>query len=102
MSDYPDDADISWIVTSEPSFKLLIMIDDLDLETGYDILRLGYGTDPDDYSTTLNEFSGSEDGEGAFSISNETWLRFTTDGALNYDGFSLQMYAVESGKKCTT
>lgn len=75
------------------------MIDELDTEAGSDILILGNGTDPDDYSTTLDEFSGRADGEGAFSISRETWLRFSTDGSVTYEGFSLQIYAVENGEK---
>lgn len=75
------------------------MIDELHTEAGSDILILGNGTDPDDYSTTLDEFSGRADGEGAFSISRETWLRFSTDGSVTYEGFSLQIYAVENGEK---
>ncbi|XP_063968627.1 uncharacterized protein LOC129279967 [Lytechinus pictus] len=96
-SEYPNDADISWIITCEPEFKLLFIFDKLDTEWRSDALTLGSGTDPDDVSTMLYEFSGGADGEVALTDLNEMWARFTTDWLVNYDGFSLQIYTVEKG-----
>ena len=97
-SDYPDDADISWIVTCEDTFITLILFDELDTESGYDTLTVGNGTDPDDVlSVIVAVFSGSSTVDGAFTLSSHTWLRFTTDNFLSYAGFALTLYPIKEG-----
>ncbi|XP_030839466.1 uncharacterized protein LOC756419 [Strongylocentrotus purpuratus] len=95
-SDYPDDADLSWIVTCEPSFKLLIMFDELDTEARSDILILGNGTDPDDYSTTLKEFSGVEFRRNITLDSEDQANIFSPDFPLDYPDNSDELWTIST------
>ncbi|XP_071496594.1 cubilin-like [Diadema antillarum] len=109
ISEYPSNADITWVLTSDDAPRLLILFEEFELENTHDVLILGNSLDPANENSRIVEYSGiSSPPDGAFFLSSTMWLRFVSDhrdGFWNYVGFSLTIYPVSNdtnGKKNIT
>ncbi|XP_070564554.1 cubilin-like [Ptychodera flava] len=86
-SDYPNHADCVWTISLGENQRIKITFNDFNLETDYDKLLIGEGTDPT--SDQYVELTGPDLPDPIVSSGNEMWLRFKTDWSIVKSGFNL-------------
>ncbi|KAJ8020544.1 CUB and sushi domain-containing protein 1 [Holothuria leucospilota] len=94
--DYENNLNITWTFVGEPGSRFVVTVDMLDLEDGYDFLRIGYGFTPSNDSTLAMLTGGMENlpDEPLQTPSNELWVTFTSDDSFNFKGFFANIFVV--------
>ncbi|XP_038046654.1 dorsal-ventral patterning protein tolloid-like [Patiria miniata] len=93
---YPNNADKTWIVSTEEDHKIAITFFQFRVDTNFDgdFLQIGDGT-----NVTANQFfeeNGFTLPPNLLSNGNEMWMRFITDDRLADSGFVLAAASVPS------
>ncbi|XP_070564555.1 cubilin-like [Ptychodera flava] len=85
--DYPHNSHCVWHLTQLEGRQIRLTFNSFRLESGYDFLYVGEGTDP--YSTPILTLTGSDLPEIYISGGNTVWLRFESDWTTAYPGFNI-------------
>ncbi|XP_071490718.1 uncharacterized protein [Diadema antillarum] len=86
--DYPHRLDCTWYLTTDQA-RIRLSIRDFMTEYFYDVLEIGYGSDPTDSSTKFAEFSGTVQPASFMIKDSAAWIHFTSDYANASSGFSI-------------
>ncbi|XP_072025139.1 uncharacterized protein [Amphiura filiformis] len=89
-SDYSANIECVWFFTSPGGTNIVITLLDFSLETNYDFVRIGSGTDP--RSNQVEEFTGTVTTPAAHTItSTQAWMSFSSDSSVVDSGFQIQV-----------
>lgn len=88
---YPNDANVTWIVSGSEGYNVIVTFQEFSLESGFDFLKIGFGADPTNHSTRLVTLTGASLPEDVVSATNEMWLRFTSDFSVTDKGFLIDV-----------
>lgn len=97
---YPDDADITYVITTEEDLRLLVNFTQFSTEFSLDTVTIGEGANPYNEESVITTVSGFSLPPNIITESNATWLRFTSDSSINYAGFVANITAVSADSKC--
>ncbi|XP_070569906.1 polycystin-1-like protein 2 [Ptychodera flava] len=100
-ADYTNNLECIWNITTWPGDYLTTHFLDFDTESGFDIVILGNGGNPDNQSSIIAKASGSRPPDDILSSSNKIWLKFVSDSSFGAAGFSMRVQFV-SGVVVTT
>ena len=99
---YPNNADVTWILSSPSGFFLRFYAFALDTyhNTNFnDYLSGGEGDDPD--NSQIFRLTGSAFDEDGYTFTgNAMWLHFHSDGNYNSGGFIAEITAVSTSLSC--
>ncbi|XP_071811004.1 transmembrane protease serine 9-like isoform X2 [Apostichopus japonicus] len=87
FENYPDAFSRTYLYTAEYQLNVRVTFLAFDLEDGYDLLTVGYGSDPNDESTIGHVLTGSDLPEDIVSPLSSLWLMFSTDASVTKTGF---------------
>ena len=88
---YPNHANVQWLVSGPDDYQIVASFHTFNLESGYDFLSIGSGLDATDQTSLLITLSGSDLPEDVVSNNNEMWLEFTSDYSVTRDGFWIEI-----------
>ncbi|XP_030829981.1 uncharacterized protein LOC578975 isoform X2 [Strongylocentrotus purpuratus] len=92
---YPNHANVQWLVSGPEDYRAVAKFHTFDLESGYDFLRIGSGLNASDLTSQLGHLSGSSLPDEVVSINNEMWLNFSSDSSVNRNGFWIEITVFE-------
>ena len=99
---YPNHANVQWLVSGPEGYQVVAKFHAFNLESGYDFLSVGSGLDPNNRTSLLVTLSGSDLPEDVVSNNHEMWLNFTSDYSITKDGFWLEIMVFREGNKTMT
>ena len=94
---YPNDANMQWVVSGPDGFQIVASFQAFDLESGYDTLTIGSGLNPEVVSSQLVKLSGYLLPDDVISLNNELWLDFVSDHSVGRTGFWVEIKVFERG-----
>ena len=92
---YPNHANVQWLVSGPEDYRTVAKFHTFDLESGYDYLRIGSGLNAGDLTSQLVQLSGSSLPDDVVSINNEMWLNFSSDSSVTRNGFWIEITIFE-------
>ena len=94
---YPNDANMKWLVSGPDKYLIVAKFHAFDLESGYDFLKVGSGLDPRVQSSELVNLTGHPLPDDVISTNNHMWLIFTSDSSERRTGFWIEIKVFETG-----
>ena len=95
---YAENAHELWNVVAPPDQIILLELEDLDLEAGFDYLTVYTGLSAQfDESELIDILSGNEIEHAETTYWSNLWLQFTSDSSTNANGFQLRVTAYDTG-----
>ncbi|CAL4105042.1 unnamed protein product [Meganyctiphanes norvegica] len=95
-TNYPSNANCSWIITTAPKTSINFFISMLDTEKDFDFLYIRDGNNSQ--SPLLLSLSGNQALPPMFSSSNKLFLQFSSDQSTSLTGFTFHWQQVERNK----
>ena len=96
---YPNNADVTWTLSSPSGFFLRFYAFALDTGSTYDYLSGGEGDDPD--NSQVFRLTGSAFDEDGYTFTgNAMWLHFHSYSSYNSGGFIAEITAVSTSLSC--
>ncbi len=96
---YPDQYDCTWLVEGPENLNLVFKFKDIGVESCCDTLTIGSGSDASDRSTIIGQYYGEEVAylQTGFELveGRKLWVRLQSDFSTGYQGFHIEVYAVE-------
>ena len=94
---YPNDANMKWLVSGPEKYRIVAKFHAFDLESDYDFLKVGSGLDPRVQSSELGNLTGYSLPDDVISTNNHMWLIFTSDHSERRTGFWIEIKVFETG-----
>ncbi|XP_072029649.1 uncharacterized protein [Amphiura filiformis] len=98
---YPDQYDCTWVVDGPQDLNLVVKFKDLGIEACCDTLTIGSGSDAMDRSSIIGQYYGEDVANAGFEVVDNTkvWVQLQSDFSTGFQGFHIEVYAVESTAK---
>ena len=90
---YPSSSDCTVYVSVPAASALRVVFNSFELESNYDYLYYGVGTN-NHFNSAIGAFSGNTLPDQVDFEVGMVWFRFTSDGSVQYKGFSLTYTAL--------
>nr|XP_006818365.1 PREDICTED: uncharacterized protein LOC100377183 [Saccoglossus kowalevskii] len=93
--DYPPDSNCLWLVSTEVGYNIRLDFTYVKLENTYDYIYFGFGDDPSDVTTQIDEITGVEIPPDYIANGRDIWILFTSDNIVQEKGFLASVYSLE-------
>ena len=95
-SNYNNNDDCVWLINTDIEGTLLTHFVDLNTESCCDFISIGYGSNPDDYTSEVISTSGSNKPVDWRSPGSEIWVKWYSDSSVTRSGWNLTITYMES------
>ena len=98
-SEYPNNADIAWILRTDWNRKIFITFTAFHTEESYDVVQVGDGEDSNNMPSRFLSWSGTRLPPDLLSNGSSMWIRLISDFSINHTGFSCQVTSIPANGK---